>query len=206
MTPTGGTRRERAEVTRSRLFDAAIEAFARNGFHATTTRDIAAAAGISPGALYVHHRSKEDLLFAIALAGHAQTLEIVRGGRAGSSDPVAQLVAVVREFAAHHARGHVQARVVNYELQGLEAEHQAQIRTLRRSIEAELSDIVAEGVSQGRFEVSNARMATVALLSLGVDVARWFRDDGAWTPEEVGDYYAEIALRIVGASGAGGGR
>jgi hypothetical protein len=43
-------------------------------------------------------------------------------------------------------------------------------------------------------------MAALALLSLGIDIARWYRDEGTWTPEDIGDNYAELALRIVGAN------
>lgn len=199
MTHPSGTRRERTEHTRSRLFDAAIASFSSNGFHGTTTRDIAAAAGISPGALYVHHRSKEDLLYEISLSGHQTTLDVVRRGRDSSQDPTEQLVAVVGEFTAHHARGHVQARVVNYELRGLAPEHQAEIRRIRHEIEAVVVEIVEAGVAQGQFDVSDVQMTAVALLSLGIDVSRWYREGGSWTPERIGEFYTGLALRIVAA-------
>jgi AcrR family transcriptional regulator len=48
---TYGASTPRAEATRARLVEAAIAAFAEKGFHGTTTRDIAAAAGMSPAAL-----------------------------------------------------------------------------------------------------------------------------------------------------------
>jgi AcrR family transcriptional regulator len=48
----------RADATRARLLKAATDAFAEKGFHATTTRDIATLAGMSPAALYVQHKSK----------------------------------------------------------------------------------------------------------------------------------------------------
>ena len=47
----------RAAATRERLLTAAGIAFSKRGFHATSTRDIAAAAGMSPAAVYVHHES-----------------------------------------------------------------------------------------------------------------------------------------------------
>ncbi|WP_342215837.1 TetR family transcriptional regulator [Nocardia cyriacigeorgica] len=53
------TTEPRGDATRARLLEAAAAAFADKGFNATTTRDIAAAAGMSPAAVYVHHRSKE---------------------------------------------------------------------------------------------------------------------------------------------------
>jgi hypothetical protein len=42
-------------------------------------------------------------------------------------------------------------------------------------------------------------MTALALLSLGVDTARWYRDEGDWSPEDVAEHYAELALRMVGA-------
>ena len=41
-------------TTVDRLMRAAAQAFAEKGFHATTTRDIASGAGLSPAGVYVH--------------------------------------------------------------------------------------------------------------------------------------------------------
>lgn len=185
--------------SRDRLQAAAVAAFASKGFHGTTTRDIAAAAGMSPAALYVHHRSKEELLYLISREGHERTLALVRDAVAGADDPVRRLRAVVHAFTVHHARGHTGARIVNYELAALSPEHLREITGLRRAIEQEMRDLVEAGVAAGAFTTTNPRMAALALLSLGIDVARWFRDDGEWSPEDVADYYSELALRIVGA-------
>ncbi|QGK69003.1 TetR family transcriptional regulator [Allosaccharopolyspora coralli] len=189
----------RAEATRARLFEAAIAAFAEKGFHGTTTRDIAAAAGMSPAALYVHHKSKEELLHLISRAGHEQTLAVVRDAIAGASDPVERLRAVVRAFAVHHARGNTQARIINDELSALGPEHAEEIRLLRRTISDELRHLVDTGVASGQFTVTNPRMTAVALLSLGIDIARWYREEGEWTPDEIGEHYADLATRLVGA-------
>jgi AcrR family transcriptional regulator len=194
----------RAAGTRARLLEAAVTAFAEKGFHGTTTRDIAAAAGMSPAALYVHHKSKEELLHLISREGHEDVLRLVREAIAATDDPVDTLRRVVREFAAHHARGHVRARVVNYELPALAPTHLAEIRALRRQIEDQIRRLVARGVETGEFEVRDPRIAAAALLSLGIDLARWYRDGGRWTPDEIGEEYAAIALRIVSARRRGG--
>jgi len=190
----------RAAATRARLLDAAVRAFAERGFHGTTTRDIAAAAGMSPAALYVHHRSKEELLYLISRSGHERTLALVRDGVACSDDPAEQLVTVVRQFAIDHARRHTGARIVNYELAALSPEHFEEIRQIRQSIDHEVRRLVESGVAMGVFHVRDAGMAALAVLSLGIDIARWYRDEGTWTPEDIGDHYAELALRIVGAN------
>jgi AcrR family transcriptional regulator len=190
--------RTRADETRDRLFLAAVGAFAERGFHGTSTRDIAAAAGMSPAAVYVHHRSKEELLHQISQRGHQLTLDLVREAVASAEDPAAQLVAVMRTFAIHHARAHTSARVVNYELAALDDEHLPEILGLRRDIAAEIRALVERGVEAGVFHTTNPRMAATALLSLGIDVARWYREEGEWSPEDVGEFYADLALRMVG--------
>lgn len=50
---------------REHILDAAEVCFARGGFHRTTMQDICKEAGISPGALYLHFKSKEALIAGI---------------------------------------------------------------------------------------------------------------------------------------------
>ena len=50
----------------------------------------------------------------------------------------------------------------------------------------------------GEFSVSDPGTAATAVLSLCMDVARWYRPAHRRTPEEIGEGYAEAALRVVG--------
>ena len=159
----------RSEATRARLIEAAIAAFAEKGFHGTTTRDIAAGAGMSPAALYVHHRSKEELLYLISRAGHERTLALVRNAIAAGGTPAERLRRVVYDFAVHHAERHTESRIVNYELASISPEHLLEIRKIRRKIDAELRDLVESGVASGEFAIPQPRMASIALISLGID-------------------------------------
>jgi AcrR family transcriptional regulator len=188
----------RAEATRARLLAAAVSAFAEKGFHGTTTRDIAAAAGMSPAALYIHFKSKEELLHRISLIGHERTLADMRAAIAAGGDPAEQVRRVVRGFAVAHARDHTTARIINYELVGLSPEHFTEIRELRQQTTAELRGLVERGVAAGVFATPDPGMAANAVLSLGIDIARWYREEGNWSPEDIGDRYAEMALRILG--------
>jgi AcrR family transcriptional regulator len=185
---------------RTRLALAALDSFAARGFHGTTTRDISTSAGMSPAALYVHHRSKEQLLHELARVGHERVLALVRAAVARSEDPVEQLAAFVEDFVRDHAVSHTGARVINYELAALTPEHLAEIAAIRRQIDGTLREVVDRGVAAGAFTTPDAAMTTVALLSLGIDVARWYRDEGRWSPAEVAAHYRLLALRMVGAA------
>ncbi|MER6580939.1 helix-turn-helix domain-containing protein [Nonomuraea sp. NPDC001023] len=82
-----------AAETRERLLRAAADVFARRGYDGTRVADIAAAAGVSNGALYAHFGSKAGLLVA-ALGAHGRRL--MDGLFADGPDrPVADLLVAV---------------------------------------------------------------------------------------------------------------
>ncbi|WP_374227002.1 TetR/AcrR family transcriptional regulator [Streptomyces sp. JJ38] len=182
-----------------RLLVAAVEAFAERGFHATTTRDIAGRAGMSPAALYIHYRTKEELLYQISRVGHERSVRLLSEAASGPGGNADRLAAAVRAFVRWHAEHHTTARVVQYELAALGEEHYAEIIGLRRRSEELVRDLLAAGAEAGEFEVADARGTALAVLSLCVDVARWFTPGGRRTPEEIGAFYADLVLRMVGA-------
>ncbi len=93
--PTQVKNRDLVERRRRQIVDAAVELFIQNGFHKTTTRQIAAAAGFSIGSLYEYVASKEDILYLVCDAIHA---EMERGmaeamQRASNEDnPLAEVI------------------------------------------------------------------------------------------------------------------
>ncbi|MFF9476647.1 TetR/AcrR family transcriptional regulator [Streptomyces roseolus] len=181
-----------------RLLVAAVEAFAERGYHATTTRDIAGRAGMSPAALYIHYKTKEELLHRISRIGHDKALEILRAAESGGGAASERLADAVRSFVRWHAEHHTTARVVQYELDALGPEHRAEIVELRRETDASVRRIIEQGVAAGEFDQADVAGTTVAVLSLCIDVARWFNPEGRRTPDEVGALYADLVLRMVG--------
>ncbi|MFD5000832.1 TetR/AcrR family transcriptional regulator [Streptomyces buecherae] len=185
-----------------RLVIAAVQAFAERGYHATTTRDIASRAGMSPAALYIHYKTKEELLYQISLVGHRLALDILERPALADGSPAERLADAVRSFVRWHAEHHTTARVVQYELDALSPEHRAEIVGMRRATDAAVRGIIEDGVRSGDFDVTDVPGTTLAVLSLCIDVARWFSTEGRRSPDEVGDSYAALALRMVGAAGA----
>ncbi|MGW0557630.1 TetR/AcrR family transcriptional regulator [Streptomyces sp. NPDC002926] len=182
-----------------KLLVAAVEAFAESGYHATTTRDIAGRAGMSPAALYIHYKTKEELLHRISRIGHDKALEILSAADAGGGTPSDRLADAVRSFVRWHAGRHDTAHVVQYEIDALSDDHRTEILELRRRSDAVVRGILRDGVETGEFDVPDVPGTTVAVLSLCIDVARWFNVRGARTPDEVGALYADLVLRMVAA-------
>jgi AcrR family transcriptional regulator/ferredoxin len=96
-----------AAETRERLLRAAADAFAERGYDGTRVADIAAAAGVSNGALYAHFASKADLL-ADALRTHGRHL-LADMFAAAPDRPVVDLLLAVGRGLRHRldARGYL---------------------------------------------------------------------------------------------------
>ena len=72
----------RVKLREARLLDAAARLFARFGFDKTSVDDIARAAGVSKGAVYLHWPSKFGLFEAVLIReGLALLDEIIRPPR-----------------------------------------------------------------------------------------------------------------------------
>ena len=76
--PPSRARRPTREVVRRRLLDAALEVFAWRGFDAASLEQVAAAAGLSKGAIYSNFESKDDLFFAMMADQVLSRVETVR--------------------------------------------------------------------------------------------------------------------------------
>jgi tetracycline repressor-like protein len=99
-----------------------------------------------------------------------------------------------------HAHFHTIARVCQYELNALTPAHMAQIAGIRRRYAGVVRTALARGVATGAFDISveDVDRTVRAILSLGIDLVRWYRHDRAETPEELGIFYADLTLQMLG--------
>jgi AcrR family transcriptional regulator len=63
--PQDNIREQLTEARRAQILDAAAAVFAGKGYHRATTKDIAAAAGVSEGSIYYYFENKADLLIGM---------------------------------------------------------------------------------------------------------------------------------------------
>jgi AcrR family transcriptional regulator len=180
-----------------RIRNAAIASFAEVGYGGTSTRQIAKRLNMSAAAMYPHYRSKEELLFAIALEGHRGVLDVLRAVDDPTMPSVDRLRTVIAAFATWQAEHHELAKVVQYELHGLTREHYRAITAIRRRTTEVIAEIVRAGVKSGDFRVDDPDDTVLALSSLCVDVCRWFPSRTHRDPTALGETYAALAERLV---------
>ena len=81
----------KGERTRAALLDASYKLFISQGYHGTSMRDIADAAGLALGGIYNHFATKEDIYVA-TLVAHHPFLKVLPALQAAQGDTVEALV------------------------------------------------------------------------------------------------------------------
>jgi AcrR family transcriptional regulator len=94
-----------ADERRSAIVEAATKVFAENGFHGTTTRELARAAGVSEALLYKHFPSKESLFTAMLETGATGALSAVFKRIMALEPSTSTLVIMVHFMISYYALG-----------------------------------------------------------------------------------------------------
>lgn len=183
----------------SEIRTAALELFTRLGYEATTMADIGAAVGIRGPSLYKHIASKQDVLVEIMVGTMDALIAANRSALATTTDPTERLRRAVEAHVRFHARNRLEAFVGNRELRSLEEPHRTAVVARRAEYEQSFRKLILDGVTAGRFHVGSPRLASYAILDLGMGVSTWYREDGEFTENEVAWEQTEFALRLVGA-------
>lgn len=184
--------------SRQRILAAAIELFARQGYHATSISDIGEYTGIQRGALYYHIRSKEDLLFAV-LRQHVEAvleraLEIV----ATDLPPAEKLVRLFHEHVALLMERQRDLTIYQRDSQALTGERLADLRDLQARVEQVWKNTVEEATAAGTLRPIDP-VVVKGILGMANSLHTWFDPDGRLTATQIADRLCDFVLLGVEA-------
>jgi hypothetical protein len=143
---------------------------------------------------FVEHTLKIAIQAALDVASH-----IVSGERLGERGPEQRLRAAVRFHILFHAHRRGEAFLSHSELRSLTPGNLRRIIAKRDRYEQIFRDVLAEGVDTDVFDVSDIKLAVIAILTMCTSVATWFSEAGRLDASEIVDCYTEMILRAVAA-------
>jgi AcrR family transcriptional regulator len=183
--------------TARRILFAAVDVFADVGYYAASTREIAQRAGLSPAGMYAFFSSKAQLLDTISTVGHDAALYSFVAALADDGTPSNRVACGVGALVQWHAANHKLARIVQQELRALPAPAMKRIRTVRGRFVDLLEAELQSGVETGEFEIDDVPAAANAILSLCIDITRWYTPRSRWSPSRLAELYADLSLRMI---------
>ena len=145
---------------RDAILRAAIDVFAGRGFFNAQVADVARAAGVAAGTVYLYFRSKDDLLVSIFERTMREAIADGRAAVATVRDPVDQLRAAARVHLDRMGRDRSLAIVFQVELRQSTKFMERFSSTLLREYLGLIRNIVVEGQKSGAFRKDlNATLA-----------------------------------------------
>jgi len=184
----------RAEARRLDILRAASRVFRERGFAGAGMREIAAAADLSPANLYHYFGGKHEILYFCQDRSLDRMLGAVGGARRSEERLVDRLRGVI-EAHALCLLDKLEGSAAHLELESLPEKLREPILAKRDRYEREIRRLVTEGVDRGEFAPCDPKLVTRAILGAVNWSARWFRRDGADSPEQVASGLADFLVR-----------
>ena len=160
-----GRREHNKLEKRGRIIAASRALFTHKGFEATTSQEIADAAGVGSGTVFTYARTKDDLLI---LVFHAEMMEIVERAYAaarGSGGLLDQAIRFFETFVAYHERDLPLARALMRQLGYVgSAEQRSLVSELMTSLLGRLALLVQAAKDDGKVDATSALMPSARSL------------------------------------------
>jgi AcrR family transcriptional regulator len=163
---------KQADLTRQRLVRAALELFTAQGYHPTTTPQIAKKAGIAEGTIYRHFPGKQQLLNELYRGAARWAAQLVRQAESPATTPVGVESDAARDRLARTAELLVDgarrepAVVRLFFFQDLAGVLDDKSREAAREFRGALENIVAHGKSEGTIRAGGVDALAAAWLGV----------------------------------------
>jgi TetR/AcrR family transcriptional regulator, cholesterol catabolism regulator len=181
-------------VRTQQIIDAAARVFREKGYDGATLRDIAEEAGLLPGSLYYHIRSKEELLRLIVEQPirdlHAHLEEIVASEASPGQKLAQALAAQLRAFDMHYPYLFVHI----HNVLRVDTMHPDMQKRAKR-YEEFWQQILSQGVKIGEFPPDlDVKVTAFAIIGMCNWMHRWYRRDGRLSIEEIIQQFSRLVL------------
>ena len=189
----------RGPETRLAIDAAAVELFARLGYHAASMRAIAAAARIQPAAIYHWYPRKEAILIQLQDDFMADLTKRVIEAMDRHGRPALRLAAAVREHVAFHGLHRREAFVTDSEIRALSEGPRSELIAKRDAYQEIFGREIRAGIADRSLRASDADVATNAILIQCTGAGLWVDPDGRLGLDEVAEIHVELVLGALGA-------
>ena len=194
------TRRTKAEPTpgpkRDALLRAAIDVFADRGYFNAQVADVARAAGVAAGTVYLYFRSKDDLLVSIFERTMKEAMEEGKAAIAGVQDARERLRRIARLHLERMGRDRDLAVVFQVELRQSTKFMERFSSTYLRSYLGIIRDTIADGQATGALRSDlNPTLAAKALFGALDEMAtNWILSRRRYSLAEQADEVIDLFL------------
>ena len=197
-TAAGKDARASYQTRRQEISEAAIKVFHRLGYNAASVSAVAAELGIDRATLYYYFSSKEQMFDEIVrsvLEGNDSLARRIADSAISPARKMRELVtALMQSYGANYPLLYIYIREDLSHVSDTRSAWSADMRSLNRSIEQSVIDIIEQGYADGSFRrIGAPRIVAYGILGMLNWSHRWFKPERG-SPDEVGKIFAEMVL------------
>jgi TetR/AcrR family fatty acid metabolism transcriptional regulator len=186
---------------RDAILRAAIRTFASRGFFGAQVADVARAAGVAAGTVYLYFASKDDLLVSIFEKTMREAIAEGRAALAGVTDPIARLRRIAQLHLDRLGRDRDLAVVFQVELRQSTKFMARFSATWVRTYLGLIRDVIAEGQAAGVFrrEVNPTLAAKVFFGALDEMATNWVLSERRYPLAADADAVVDLLVHGLGS-------
>jgi TetR/AcrR family transcriptional regulator, fatty acid metabolism regulator protein len=188
---------------REAILRAATDVFAGRGFFNAQVADVARAAGVAAGTVYLYFRSKDDLLVSIFDRTMREWIEEGRASVAPIADPVERLRAIARVHLDRMGRDRNLAIVFQVELRQSTKFMERFSATALREYLGIIREVIVEGQAAGVFRREINPTVAAKLFFGGLDemATNWILSTRRYAPVDDVDAIIDMFVGGIGNPG-----
>jgi AcrR family transcriptional regulator len=183
----------RKERTRQDILRAAEQVLAERGFYEAKISDIAAAADIGVGTVYLHFDTKEALFEAVVEDTVTRLKETVDRARAGAASAIEQVRASTHALCRFADENRAVFRVVF----GRGGAYHDIVRRAQTLFAADIEQTLRRGFREGHFQVPAPALAAQALVGMSTQLLAWWAEHDTAPIAEIESTITSLTLRGV---------
>jgi AcrR family transcriptional regulator len=187
-------------ATRDRILQAALEVFARKGYHRAVVDDIVRASATSKGAVYHHFPNKEALFLALVEDFAGRLAAAVAAAIDGSHGALGKVEAALRAGLETFALNRELARILLLEAVSLGSTYEAKRAEVHDRFAALIRLYLDQAVAEGSIPSLDTRVATLTWLgAVNEVVIQWLHTGEPDLLGEAVPALTPMLLRSIGA-------
>ena len=192
LSPRAELKAKKQAYVQDEILAAAAKLFAERGFRAVTIDDIGSSLDYTKSVVYYYFKSKNEILWQIFVRIYDSYFEGITAIRARNLPPAEAMAMIIRKHALNVMEKREWTAIYFREESELTEQQRREIAKKKRQYDAMIEEIYEAGMEAGVFRRMPKHIAVSGLLGMCNWLYVWYKEQGAFSAEEIAEYCANL--------------
>jgi AcrR family transcriptional regulator len=192
LSPRAELKAKKQAYVQDEILAAAARLFAERGYRAVTIDDIGSSLDYTKSVVYYYFKSKNEILWQIFVRIYDSYFEGITAIRARNLLPAEAMALIIRKHALNVMEKREWTAIYFREENELTDQQRREIAKKKRQYDAMIEEVYEAGMESGVFRRMPKHIAVSGLLGMCNWLYVWYKEQGAFSAEEIADCCAGL--------------